>query len=208
MDRARFPLGSVGLFFFDVYSGLEFNPQLVGPFDFKMWLYLIGSIGLVLVLLSNAALKAASPEGLELNCVCYTSIFVFWVSEYLWHEHIHLYTYDLFAEKLGWKIIFGCFAFYPFFYPIGASAAIDAATPLERSVAFNAFAGAVFLAGYLLARGANNQKYAFKRNPSVSEFIEGNIDTKRDRASYTSSPGGVTDSTLILLPEKICVWSD
>ena len=43
----------------------------------------------------------------------------FFVVEYLYHEHVHLYTYDLFAEKLGFKLIWGCLCFYPFFYPIG-----------------------------------------------------------------------------------------
>ncbi len=28
--------------------------------------------------------------------------------EYLMHEHVHLFTYDLFAERTGFKLTWGC----------------------------------------------------------------------------------------------------
>ena len=32
---------------------------------------------------------------------------------------VHLYTYDLFRERVGGKLTWGCLCFYPWFYPIG-----------------------------------------------------------------------------------------
>jgi hypothetical protein len=41
------------------------------------------------------------------------------VVEYLFCEDVHTFTYDLFAEKMGFKLAWGCLCFYPFFYPVG-----------------------------------------------------------------------------------------
>lgn len=49
----------------------------------------------------------------------YMLMFMHFLTEYLYFEEIHLYTYDLFAEKVGFKLFWGCFVFYPFFYAIG-----------------------------------------------------------------------------------------
>ena len=49
----------------------------------------------------------------------YCALFLWFVAEYLVFERVHLYTYDIFAERLGFKLGWGCFAFYPYFYLIG-----------------------------------------------------------------------------------------
>ena len=45
---------------------------------------------------------------------------------------MHLYTYDLFCEKLGFKICWGCFAWYPFYYCIGVWPAVEA--PVDHDI--------------------------------------------------------------------------
>ncbi len=49
----------------------------------------------------------------------YAVMFTFFVAEYLNFEEVHLYTYDFFAERVGFKLGWGCLVFYPFFYCIG-----------------------------------------------------------------------------------------
>lgn len=89
--------------------------------------------------------------------------FLSWfVVEYLHWENVHLYTYDLFAERVGFKLAWGCLCFYPFFYPIGVLAAVGSSPSSPRSWVYYAFAAVVFFSGWGLSRGANLQKYWFK----------------------------------------------
>jgi delta14-sterol reductase len=64
--------------------------------------------------------------------------------------------------KLGW----GCLVFYPYFYGIGLWSVADFPNP-HMPVAMRAIAGILFFSGWGLARGANMQKYLFKRDPSA-----------------------------------------
>ena len=77
---------------------------------------------------------------------------------------MHTYTYDLFAEKIGFKLIWGCIVFYPFFYTLGLHPLVATATSVTPSVA--AACGGIFLLGYTLSRGANNQKFAYRVDPA------------------------------------------
>lgn len=149
----------------DLFLGRLENPQFFGGrVDAKMYLYLTGATLLALNLVSDVAhsLQSASPNpGLAL----YGLLFGFFVCEYLVFEEVHLYTYDLFAERMGFKLGWGCLVFYPYFYPIGAWAVADRPDPGAPLWA-QLLAIAVFFGGWSLARGANLQKYWFKRDPT------------------------------------------
>ena len=90
-------------------------------------------------------------------------------------ERVHLYTYDLFAEKIGFKLLWGCLVFYPFFYPIGvfAIANADSSNDISPPVAMAVIA--LFIFGWILTRGANMQKYFFRTNPSSKTCFFGLI---------------------------------
>lgn len=151
----------------DVFLGRRFNPQAFGGrLDAKMFLYLVGATMLELNVLSFAAHHwAAFPEDPSPGVALYAALFSFFVCEYLFFEHVHLYTYDLFAERVGFKLGWGCLVFYPYFYPVGLWATADRPDPGMPVWALAACA-LVFFAGWTLARGANMQKYAFKRDPT------------------------------------------
>jgi len=88
----------------------------------------------------------------------------FFIIDYITFEEVHLYTYDFFAERVGFKLGFGCIAFYPFFYAIPVWSAIDlpaAQTPVYLLIIF----GLIFFVSWTLSRGANMQKYFFKKDP-------------------------------------------
>lgn len=154
-------------FFADFYLGRLENPQLWGGrIDAKMWLYLIGAIMLELNVLSFTAHHYmlygvdASP-----GFFVATGLISFFVVDYLTFEEVHLYTYDIFAERVGFKLGWGCIAFYPYFYSIpfwSTSAMPNSNLPTYLIVIF----AMVFFAGWILARGANMQKYFFKKNPN------------------------------------------
>ena len=152
----------------DLYLGRAENPQwLGGRVDAKMWLYLVGATMLGLDLYSFAmhhriAFADEPSPGVDL----YVALFSFFLCEYLFFERVHLYTYDFFAERVGFKLGWGCLCFYPHFYAVGLWSVADLPDP-KTSAAALASAALLFGLGWSLARGANMQKFAFKRDPNA-----------------------------------------
>lgn len=77
-------------------------------------------------------------------------------------EVMHLYTYDIFAEKLGFKIAWGCLAWYPFFYCSGAWPAVIAPAQDDLQPITCVMIAVLYFVGWALTRGANLQKYVYK----------------------------------------------
>jgi len=152
----------------DLFLGRLENPQwLNGRVDAKMWLYLVGATMLGLNIYSFAMHHIRTfPDDPSPGVLLYASLFTFFLTEYLFFERVHLYTYDFLAERVGFKLGWGCLLFYPFFYAIGLWSLADAPNPKGSSVLL-VVAGVLFFLGWILARGANMQKYAFKRDPSA-----------------------------------------
>jgi delta14-sterol reductase len=155
----------------DLYLGRLDNPRWTGGLvDAKMFLYLVGAIMLELNVLSFAAhhlaLHPADPSpGVLLHVVMFT----FFVAEYLNFEEVHLYTYDFFAERVGFKLGWGCLVFYPFFYAVGLWDVAERANPHTPPLALAGCLG-LFFVGWALSRGANLQKFLFKTRPGEKLF--------------------------------------
>ncbi len=153
-------------FLADFYFGRLENPQLLkGRIDVKMWLYLAGAVMLELNVLNFAAHhQIVYGDDASPGIFMAAAFLSFFVTEYLFFEEVHLYTYDFMAEKVGFKLGWGDLAFYPFFYAIPLWAAAD--LPAPKSPSFMLVISALtFIAGWILARGANMQKFTFKRDP-------------------------------------------
>lgn len=149
----------------DFWFGRLKNPQLRGGFvDAKLWLYLVGAVKLQLNVLSFAAyhLRNVHPvnPGFLLGCAMLT----WFCFEYLIFEKVHLWTYDFIAERVGFKLGFGCLAFYPYFYSVSLWFTADRPDP-GHPVWLTALFGVLFLVGWVFTRGANLQKYWFKTRP-------------------------------------------
>lgn len=151
----------------DYYLGTLENPRLLvrgRVLDAKMFLYLVGAVHLELNLLSCVATHWVynSPNGSPNTGMALSAALLSWfVTEYLWWENVHLYTYDFFAERVGFKLGFGCLCFYPFVYALPVWAATELGNP-QRSVGYCLLAASVYFTGWALSRGANLQKYWFK----------------------------------------------
>ncbi len=159
----------------DLYFGRWMNRQLLGGrrypggrVDAKMFLYLIGAAMLGLNLLAFTAHHIMEfGDAFSPGVVLYCALFFWFLTEYLVFERVHLYTYDIFAERVGFKLIWGCFTFYPYFYAVGLWATAyrpDPGTPWWLLVIFSL----VFFAGWAISRGANLQKFHFKIHPERS----------------------------------------
>jgi protein-S-isoprenylcysteine O-methyltransferase Ste14 len=155
----------------DFFLGRIEQPQLWGGrIDAKMYLYLVGAVILALNLLSFAAhhlsLHRDDPNP---GVFLYVGLFSFFLCEYLFFEEVHLYTYDFVAERVGFKLTWGCLVFYPYFYSVGLWSLAEAPNPQLPVFVWPLFA-IVFFSGWAFARGANMQKYWFKRDPTKKAF--------------------------------------
>ena len=137
-----------------------------GRVDAKMFLYLVGAMMLELNVLSFAAHHSSVPDDPRPASCFYAALFTFFLSEYLNFERVHLYTYDFVAERVGFKLGWGCLVFYPFFYCIGLWSAAERPNP-HAAASLLVACGAVLLRGWVLARGANLQKFPFKTRPGA-----------------------------------------
>ena len=155
------------------FFGLAFNPRLFGV-DLKMLLYALGACALAWNTLSAMSLQASPwPRAL----LVYAALLFWFLLEYMCLECVHLYTYDLFCEKLGFKLCWGCLLFYPFFYCIGVWPLVlpeAASNDISRFTAM--LITILFFCGWGLTRGANLQKYLYKRGlehplPIISKFL-------------------------------------
>jgi delta14-sterol reductase len=157
--------------FADLYLGRLMNPRWGGGrVDAKMALYLLGAVMLELNVLSFAAHHLAlHPDDPSPGVLLYAALFTFFVVEYLFFERVHLYTYDLFAERVGFKLGWGCLVFYPFFYAVGLWSVAERPNP-HTPVALLVAYGLLFFSGWVLSRGANLQKFLFKTRPEAALF--------------------------------------
>jgi protein-S-isoprenylcysteine O-methyltransferase Ste14 len=151
----------------DLFLGRIENLQFRGGIaDAKMWLYLTGATMLELNALSFTSHHLmlygdqASP-GIFLSAALLT----WFIVDYLIFEEVHLYTYDLFAERVGFKLGWGCIVFYPYFYSVFLWSTVDLPDPHTPAWLLIIYA-LLFFTGWILSRGANMQKYYFKRNPN------------------------------------------
>jgi delta14-sterol reductase len=152
-------------FLADFWLGRLKNPQFKNGFiDAKMWLYLIGAVMLQLNVLSFAAHHWFSGTVTNYGFLLGAAMLTWFVWDYLTFERVHLYTYDFIAERVGFKLGFGCLSFYPYFYTVSlwfTANRPNPGHPLWLTIIF----GAIFLAGWMTARGANMQKFFFKISP-------------------------------------------
>lgn len=151
-------------FWLDIYLGRLKNPQwFSNRVDGKMLLYLIGGTGLELNLILFY-FEHRQDDSLTTNVVLYVGLFTFFLTEYFYHEYVHIYTFDFIVEYVGFKLVWGCLLFYPFVYPIGIWCSI-----VEKKLSFLRFWSSllIFFLGWILSRGANNQKFLFRTQPKA-----------------------------------------
>lgn len=152
-------------FLADFWFGRVKNPQIKDGFmDAKLWLYLIGAVMLQLNVLSFAAYHVLNVKDINYGFLLGCAMMTWFCFDYLIFEKIHLWTYDFIAERVGFKLGFGCLAFYPYFYSVSlwfTAHLPDPGHPPWLTILF----GALFLGGWALTRGANMQKYFFKTSP-------------------------------------------
>ena len=149
----------------DLWFGRSKDVQIRNGFvDAKIWLYLIGAVMLQLNVLSLAAFHLEHAKTVNPGFLLACAMLTWFCFDYLIFERVHLWTYDFIAERVGFKLGFGCLAFYPYFYAIPLWFTADLPAPGIPAWLTTLFA-VIFLGGWVLTRGANMQKYVFKTSP-------------------------------------------
>ena len=157
-------------FILDLWDGRVRELSFFGDrFDVKMYFYVVGGTMFSLNALSGAVYHyerfgADSNPGVFL----YAAFFTFYILDYFVFERVQLYTYDLIHEGLGFKLFWGGLIVYGwlFILPLwGMAAHPDPGfSPAWTNVWLIGTTG-LFLFGWGISRGANLQKYTFKRWP-------------------------------------------
>ena len=98
----------------------------------------------------------------------YAAFLTFYVADYFVFERVQLYTYDVIHERLGFKMLWGGLMVYGWLYILplwGMAVYPDPGFSSAWSYFWLIGSAALFLFGWGIARGANMQKYTFKRWP-------------------------------------------
>lgn len=148
----------------DLWYGVELNPAWLGV-DAKMFSYRPSLMGLALLNMSFAAVQYAKHGELSQAMILYQAFTFVYVFNYFQFEYGMLYTWDIVAERFGFMLVWGDYAFVPFAYSIAGWYLVDRTEPLPTW----ALVGLplTFVLGLWIFRGSNQQKDEFKRDPSV-----------------------------------------
>ena len=138
-------------------------------FDVKMYFYVVGGTMLALNALSGAAYHYERfGDDANPGVFLYAAFFTFYVLDYFIFERVQLYTYDLIHERLGFMLFWGGLVVYGwlFILPLWGMAAHPApGFSTGWSYVWLIGTATLFLFGWCISRGANLQKYTFKRWP-------------------------------------------
>jgi len=138
-------------------------------FDVKMYLYVVGGTMLTLNALSGAVYHHQRfQEDSNPGVFVYAAFFTFYVLDYFIFERVQLYTYDLLHENLGFKLFWGGLVIYGWMFTVplwGMAAHPDPGFSSPWRYVWLIGTPALFLFGWSISRGANLQKYTFKRWP-------------------------------------------
>lgn len=169
-------LGTSGYFTYDFWMGRELNPRL-GSFDWKVFCEL--RPGLVGWMVLNLACVQQQYD--RLGYVTGSMLLInFFQAMYVWdaqfQERAILTTMDITTDGFGFMLAFGDLSWVPFTYSLQARYLVEHDPHLSGP----ALLGIVLLytVGFLIFRGANSQKDAFRRSPEDFQHMK-YLQTKR-----------------------------
>ena len=136
--------------------------------DIKMWWYVVGGTMLSLNALSGAAWHHGNVDDTNPGIYLYAAFWTFYTFDYFIWERVQLYTYDLIHEHIGFKLWWGGLVAYGWLFIIplwGMAAHPDPGLSTGLTYLWLIGVCVLFLGGWTIGRGANLQKYTFKRWP-------------------------------------------
>lgn len=182
--------GNSGNPLYDFFMGRELNPRW-GAFDWKEFCEL--RPGLIGWMILNMAMMLKQHERLGYVTGSMILINIFqglYVWDALYQERAILTTMDITTDGFGFMLVFGDLAWVPFTYSLQARFLVDHDPHLHWSML--AAIVVVNILGFLIFRGANGQKDAFRRDPNSPEVSHLSfLQTKRGTKLLTSGWWGL-----------------
>jgi len=162
-DETRNPIAA---FWLGRVQELSFLKERI---DLKMYFYVVGGSMFSLNALSAAAWHLERfGENANPGVFLVAAFYTFYVTDYFIFERVQLYTFDVIYEKLGFKMFWGGLMVYGWIYILplwGMAAHPSPGFSTVWTYVWLIAAAAVYLTGWVISRGANMQKYTFKRWP-------------------------------------------
>jgi delta14-sterol reductase len=150
--------------FASFFYGAVLDPALLG-IDLKLFSYRPSLIGLMLLAVGCAARQYETGGTVTLAMALWLGMVALYLFNYFQFEHGMLHTWDIIEERFGWMLVWGDYVLVPFFYCLPGLVLVETGAEVSPSLAV--FCVALYLFGFWLFRGANQQKHAFRRDPSV-----------------------------------------
>ncbi|KAK9904927.1 hypothetical protein WJX75_005751 [Coccomyxa subellipsoidea] len=155
--------GNTGHHLYDFFIGRELNPR-IGSFDLKEFCELYpGLIGWLVIDLGMLQKQWQEVGHVSTPLLLVCAFHGLYVLDALWLEKAILTTMDITTDGFGFMLAFGDLAWVPFTYSLQARYLVDHPKTLS-GVAVAAILALKAL-GYLIFRGSNSQKNAFRQNP-------------------------------------------
>ncbi|CAK4689534.1 unnamed protein product [Aphanomyces euteiches] len=153
------------VFNFFIGRELNFRTAATGTFDLKYFCELRpGLIGWAVLNLGMAAKQYELHGTVSLSMWCVVFFQNLYVWDALWHEKCVLTTMDITTDGFGYMLAFGDLTWVPFTYSLQARYLV--ARDPNLSVPVIVALVALNILGYVIFRGANAQKDAFRTNPN------------------------------------------
>lgn len=149
----------------DYFFGRDLNPVWIG-IDLKFFSYRPSLIALALFNISFAVVQFETYGQLTLAMTLYQGFTLVYIFNYFQFEYGMVHTWDIVSERFGWMLVWGNYVLVPFFYCIAGWWLVHAQDDISISAAVGLVA--LFLVGFWMFRGANQQKHRFKQQPNVT----------------------------------------
>lgn len=160
---ARSPAGNTGCFLPDLFNGRELTPVVL-RLDIKFVMLRIVCLAQLLI---NAVFVVkdlqAQPGQYSPTLLLAATMQIFYAANWVWFEDAFFTTYDYQKHGFGLLLILADLGM-PFIFPIFSRFVLNHRTELEWY--WLTAITLLNLTGYTICRGANNQKHAFRSNPS------------------------------------------
>lgn len=159
--RARRP-GPTTLY--EKLVGSERNPRLFGV-DLKLWAYEPSLIGFGLLVAGFGYAQFERHGTITPQMGLWMLGWWIYLATHYVQQAFLLSIFDVIEENFGLMLLWGDFVLVPFFYSIGGWWLLDQLEPMPRGHLIAI--AALFAASLWMFRGANAQKWRFKRDPAA-----------------------------------------
>nr|DBA27307.1 TPA: hypothetical protein GDO54_011469 [Pyxicephalus adspersus] len=157
--------GKSGNFIYTFFMGRELNPR-IGNFDFKYFIAIQPSVnGWVFLnfIMLLAEMNVQKLDNPSISMILVNSFQLLYVLHVLWNQEGILTSLDITHDGFGFMLALVGLVWVPIIYSLQAMYLVNHPVDLSRTVVAAIIVLNTF--GYLLFRCANNQKYAFRKNP-------------------------------------------